>query len=496
MLKENGISKLILALAIIAAFAYVVFLQFLSPVLYDPDSYYHIAVSGFIRNHGLRYPFHWAQFSVFKDAFSDKDILFHILNLPFLFLSDNPVTAGKYAFIFQAAIFFFVYLFILKKYLTDRLAAVFLLLPLTSSVFTTYLLQLRPATLANSLMLLGIYFLINKKPAAVFVTVLLYSLSHVSFFMLIVFAFSCETIRQLTQKEFFAKNIYLALAGAACGLLLHPNFPHNLFSQYLNGIVVQLYAFRGAETEIAGELLTLNTKSAVIANFTVFFSLNLVLWLAFTLKRKAIGFTTAVWFSATSIYLFLAFFGNRYWYQANILFFVFFASCVNDWLKNKNWKGSSGKLKLTLALYLAAVIALSLPGMKQLKEFIDFSSARSSRFEETGRWMQKNIPAGQTIYHSYWNDSPYFICLNPKDNYLNCLDPIYMSYRYPRESELLNELRLGRVDKPYVAIRKIFKSGYAYLNKFEPLYRQALEYPRQFKILYTNSEGAVFELLY
>jgi hypothetical protein len=485
--------KTILISGIIAALSYVVFLQFSSPAFYDPDSYYHIAVSGFIKNYGLHYPFHWTQFSIFRDSFSDKDLLFHLMNLPFLFLTNNLVAAGKYAFIFQAGLFFLVYLFVLRKYLPDYLAAAFLLLPLTSPTFTSYILQLRPATLANGLTVLGIYFLINKRTIGLFIVSLLYALAHISFFMLIVFAFTCEILRLSLNKEFFAKNIYAALAGIACGCLLHPNFPHNIFSQYLNGIVVPLYALNGTDLNFAGELYTLNTKSAVITNFTLFFSLYAALCAAFTAKRK-ISFATSAWFASTSIYLLLAFFGNRYWYPANALFFIFFASYANDWLKGRRLRELSGKIKLTVAAYFIAVLAFFPPGFKELTNFTKTFSARSIHFENTGSWMRDNIPAGQTIYHSYWDSSPYFICLNPKDNYLNTLDPMYMFCRYPREFQLLNELSLGRVDKPYEAIGKIFKCGYGYLDKTEPLYRQISEYPGRFKVLYEDGEGVVFQL--
>jgi hypothetical protein len=487
MPTKNGSSKFILALGIACAFLYVVYLQFLSPAFCDPDSYYHIAVSNFIKSYGIHYPFHWAQFSTFRDSFSDKDILFHILNLPFLFLTHNLVLAGKYAFLFHAGLFFLAYVYILKKYLPDFLAAAVLLLPFSSSVFTANFLQLRPATLANIFMILGIYFLINKKLTGLLIISLLYPLAHVSFFMIIVFAFICEILRWLIKKEFFARNIYIAAAGVIFGCLIHPAFPRNLFSFYLNGMLVPLCGLRGTDLGFGAELQAFDTKLALISNFAVFLSLNVIFWAAL-LTRRIVSLATSVWLASAGIYLFLAFFGNRYWYQANALFFIFFASCLNDWIEGKGraWPA---------ALYFIISLAFLAPNLGRLKDFMEFSCARSLHFEKTGRWMEKNIPAGQTIYHSYWADSPYFICLNPKDNYINTLDPIYMFYRYPREFKLLNELSLGRVDKPYETIGRIFKARYGYLNKFEPLYRQVNDAPRYFKVLYEDSEGIVFKLL-
>lgn len=488
------LSRIIPVIAVAAALLGAVYLQFASSSFFDPDSYYHIAVSNFIKTHGLRYPFQWAEFSTFKTSFADKDILFHILNLPFLFLTNNLVLAGKYAFVFQAALFFLAYIFILKKCLPGTLAGIFLFLPLTSPNFLAYFLQLRPGTLANAFMILGIYFLINKRLLWIFITCLLYSLTHISFFMLIGFAFICEILRKLIKKEFFAKNVYITIAGVISGCLLHPNFPHNLFSLYLNGFVVPLQALCGTSPGSAGELQAFDSKVTLIGNFTIFFSFNVIFWLALLTKRK-IGLATSLWLALTSVHLSLAFFGNRYWYQTNVLFFIFFASCLNDWVNGENWEKLIGKYKFLIAAYLIIIIGFLPFGLKQLKAFTGYSAARSAQLEDTGRWMDKNIPANQTIYHSYWNDAPYFICLNPKDNYLNVLDPIYMFYRYPKEFDLLNNLSLGRVDKPYETIGKIFKAKYGYLNKFEPLYRQIRDYPNNFKIIYSGQEGVVFEII-
>jgi hypothetical protein len=495
MPKRIKLSGVVIALAVIAVLYYFVYLVFITPAFYDPDSYYHIALSRLIKEHGLRYPFTWAQFSVFKDSFSDKDILFHLLNLPFLSFSDNPVTSGKYALLFHSAMFLLAYLFVLRRYLPKALAALFLLLPFTSPVFLVYLLQLRSVTFANALTLLGVYFLIKKRPVWVFIIALLSSLAHISFFMILILACVCEALRRLLDKEFFVKNICAAAAGIILGCFIHPNFPHNFLSLYLNGFLVTWYGIIGNDLGFSGELQTLGSRAVFACNFAVFLGLGVMFWMALFSKRKAAGFATAVWFAAATIYLLLAFSGNRYWYQANPLFFVSFASFLRDWTEKEGWNDFARRFKLQAAFCLLLIL-LFLPGAsKMFKESLDLRYADGLRLEKTGRWMAANIPAGKTIYHSYWAQSPYFICFNPKDNYINVLDPIYMFYRYPREFELLDDLSLGRVYRPYVAIRKVFRAEYGYVNKVEPLYRQLRDYPANFKIIYEDSEGVVFQVI-
>jgi hypothetical protein len=494
MFTENSRGKFILILSIGCALLYVIFLQFISPTFYDPDSYYHIVVSDFIRHYGLRYHFDWVQFSVFKSSFSDKDILPHILNLPFLFFTDNLVLAGKYAFVLYAGLFFWAYVVILRKYLPDSLAAAFLLLLLTSSSFTVYFLQLRPFTLANIFMIMGVYFLIKKRLLGIFVVSLFYTWSHISFFTIIIFALVCEFLRSRFDREFFIKNIYAATAGVVVASLMHPNFPNNFLSFYLNGILVPLYNLSGTNIDFGGELIAFNTNTTLVANGALFAGINFVFWSSLGAKKKS-TLATAMWFAVLNMYLVLAFFGNRYWYPVNVLFFIFLASWLKDLVQGQNWGDFLRRFRVPIAAYGVIVLCFFTLSAGQTRKFIDFASEKGSYLERAGRLMAMVIPPGKTIYNSYWSDTPYFLCLNPKDKYIDVLDPIYMLWPFPREYALRKELSLGRADKPEVAINRIFKADYGYVHKFEPLYRQVRNSPKYFKIIYEDDESAVFELL-
>jgi hypothetical protein len=109
--------------------------------------------------------------------------------------------------------------------------------------------------------------------------------------------------------------------------------------------------------------------------------------------------------------------------------------------------------------------------------------------------MNKNIPAGETVYHAFWSDSPYFICLNPKNNYLVILDPIYMYYLSPWLYNLYSDLYKGRIISPVGVLNTVFMVNYGFTNKIAPLYRQIKSDSVNFKILYENRTGVVFKVL-
>jgi len=491
LLKTKEVWLLFSIFCLISCFAYLLFAY---PALYDPDSYYNIAISNLIKDFGFRYEFKWANFSILNSSFSDRDLLLHIIILPFLYITSDPVLAGKFAIILLIALFFLAYTSILKKYLPDILVFAFLLLPITSPAFSAYLLQLRSVTLSNILTMLGIYFLLNKKFFYVFVLSFIYPLTHLSFFMLIIFALVCETLRYVFNKQFCKKNILLVILGMAAGCAVHPNFPNNLLAAYLNGILVPMHLIGGINLNFSGELAALDTGIALINNITLFFAFNLIMWSSFLTKKRA-GFATAVWLVSSGIYMLLAFFAARYWYQANLFVFIALASWVNDIAEGRISKRIASRILILIMLYFVVVSPLVIRNFNQLIEFINFSGKNNLRIEKAAQWMNMNIPKGRTIYHSYYDDSSYFICLNPKDSYINTNDPIYMQYRYPREFAMMNDLSMGRVSSPQDIFEKMFRADYGYVRKIEPLFRQIKSDPNHFRIVYEDGESIIFELI-
>lgn len=482
----------LLASAACCVFAYCIFLQFIAPVFYESDSYYHIAVSSFMKNFGWHYNFHWAQFSVYKDFFADKDFLFHLSTVPFLALSNDPVIAGKFAILFYNFFFISAFIFILKKYLPSYLAACFLLLPFLSTTFTLYLTYLRSYTLANIFTFLGIYFLIKKKWPGVFFISLFYALTHTSFFTIVVFAFVCEIIRWLFYKDFFRRNIYSAVLGVILGCLIHPNFPNNLLYVHLQFLVINS-ANKGLDLKLGSELFSFPAARVFIENFAVLFSLNLVLWAAF-FSKKRISFSTAVWFACANFYLLLALSANRHWYAVNILFFIALASYLKDLKGERPWGEFNRKINFFILGYLILILFYFPGAIKNLAGNIDRSIRLGNHYKDVSFWMKTHIPPGQLIYHNYWSDPSYFLCFNPNNDYLVVLDPFYMYHRYPELYLFYLDLSKGNVDNVYDSLNNIFKVNYGYTRKDNLFCAKVMNDPSRFNILYEDDLGIVFDL--
>ncbi|MBN2483661.1 MAG: hypothetical protein JXD21_05635 [Candidatus Omnitrophica bacterium] len=492
--SENNLSFVTSLLLLASTIAYYIFIQFVSPVLYGVDGYYHIAVARCIKDFGLKYGFPWAQFSTFTNAFSDKELLFHLLSVPFLYVTDNIILAAKFSVVFYNLLFFSVFIFILRKYVPYFLIGVSLLFLVASGYFSVRFTCLRPEILAIILTVLGVYFLIKKNRWGVFIIGVVYSLSHISFFTLFIFAVCCETVRYIMKKEVCVPNLYMSFLGILSGSLIHPHNPYNWVSFHLNAILVPFYSMREVALDLGPELLSTDSKKIFIENISLFLCGSGII--GFVLMRTTkLSVDTAVWWACFMFYFFLGFIGSRYWYPATALFIVFAASFVYDWTAGRNIRDITVALR---PVVLAVMIFLGLHAsytITKMAEHITFYTFRNDQYEEAASWMKKNLPAQQTVYHANWSVSPYFIALNPKDNYLVVLDPIYMFYPYPEKYMVYKELFHGKAKDPYRAIKDNFGVTYGCVDKNTRLYRQIKGDKDHFLMLHENIRVAVFRLL-
>lgn len=470
----------------------VIFLQYINPCLYEIDGYYHIRVPYFIRESGLRYNFPWAQFSTFKNCYSDKEFLFHILILPFTFIGKDFHTQARISIIFFALLLLFTFIFVQKKYVSKPILTLSILSLSLSILFLTYINYLRPKTLTITLILILLYLLIEKKWLGVFIICLLYPLTHISFPIAIILGIGVETMRYLYNKEFYIRNPLYSLLGISIGIFLHPNFPNNFGSLHFNAILVPWNTiFGNLHLDYGVEWNPTNTKIVITDFLLLFVGLFFAIIFLITKKTK-IGFHTIAFFFATSFFSSLSMFSLCYWYFTYPVGLIFLSMFFSDYLRDK-----SNLIKNIFLCAIGIVLILKAFIIKKQDsipvEFIGHIE-RNSHYESMANWMNEHIPPGEIIYHTSWSDSPYFICLNPKDYYLTMLDPIYMYYYSSNIYNLYNNLSNGFCDKPARILRKVFKSRYGYTHRSYGLYNQIKNH-KGFKILFEDDYGAIFKLL-
>lgn len=485
-------AKALFAATLVSLAVYTVLLQ-LTPALLTVDAYYHAAVTGFIKDNGwFLHDFHWTQMSVMKNSYSDKDLLLHVLALPFTFLTSDPRWVAKAGSMLLGFSFLGVMAILFRRYLPPLLAVPALLSPFLSPVFTIYFSDFRPGTLAAIFTLLGVFFAADKKKWLLFTVGVLYSLAHLSSFTLVFFAVLAELVRYARDREFCRQTIGYAAAGVVAGLIVHPNFPANLLTIYINGFLTPVYALGGSNIGFAMELYSDSAKNSLLGNLPVFAVFGGMLWAALV-YRPRVSFHTMVYAASANVYFLLAMLSNRFWFPAVPLAVLAAASFLKDLLESEPQR-SSMLARVLFASWFVMALPLCLHNAKSLDARIIYKNKFSLAYEKAAEWMRGNVPPGETVYHSSWGDSPYLICLNPRNNYLVVLDPIYMYYWSADVYGLYQDLYEGRPTMdPYKALKEVFKTTYG-LSSTKCGFYQLIKNDDRFHVLYNEKDIVVFKL--
>ncbi|MBI5358264.1 hypothetical protein HZB69_01380 [Candidatus Amesbacteria bacterium] len=127
-------------------------------------------------------------------------------------------------------------------------AAVFGLL--FSSQFLRDISELRPVVLAMALSVVGMWAIVNKKNWLAGTIALIYGMTHLSGYMMIMMAI----------MVMHWSTLGFVCAGWLLSFLIHPNFPHNIYYFYLNGLLVPWYAAKTGVLELGAEFFPIDTQ--------------------------------------------------------------------------------------------------------------------------------------------------------------------------------------------------------------------------------------------
>jgi len=196
-------------------------IQWQIPSPMDADTDYHAAVAYLIRDHGILRVFPWTPFSWLADNYADKELLFHLLFIPFL--KFGWVTASRIVgMICGAGILMTTYL--LLRYEKVANAWLWALIPLAVSHTFAYRFSIvRPHLLSISLAILVLWFAAKGKMKLLAAVSAIYPWAYVAWLMPLILVGIAETGRYLAGQSIRIRPLLMAIGGVAAGLALHPN---------------------------------------------------------------------------------------------------------------------------------------------------------------------------------------------------------------------------------------------------------------------------------
>ena len=250
-----------------------------------------------------------------------------------------------------------------------------------------------------------------------------------------------------------------------------------------------IYTIKTGVLELGVEFFPLNTREFLLSYPVVIIGLILLIYVAIS-KRPKTSFHTNVFLALAMFFFVLSFICRRYLLHGYPIMLIAFASYFSDSMADMK------KINRKVAVFASiAVIILALNCIKNVRYNALVTRIVNTHYEDFGRWMEKNIPEGELVFHSNWSDSQYFIGLDPKNDYFVTLDPVYMYKENPRLYKLYRDVSFGRTKDPYGILKDTFKARYGYVGKnyFMGLVNQIKD-DNRFTVLKEDAFGLIFRI--
>jgi hypothetical protein len=106
-------------------------------------------------------------------------------------------------------------------------------------------------------------------------------------------------------------------------------------------------------------------------------------------------------------------------------------------------------------------------------------------------WLRNNVPSGQIIFNTDWDDFPRLFYYDPTHYYVSGLDPSYLFDRDPDLSRLYDGITLGREEDPGPLIRNRFGARYVFSDNSHHDFFEHARLSGWFDIVYEDTQCTI-----
>ena len=85
-------------------------------------------------------------------------------------------------------------------------------------------------------------------------------------------------------------------------------------------------------------------------------------------------------------------------------------------------------------------------------------------YEKGMEWVRNNVPEGERVFNTDWDDFPKMFFYDTKHSYVSGLDPTYLLDKNPELSKLYEQITLGKEKDPGPIIRDRFQARYVFTD--------------------------------
>ena len=458
----------------------------------DYDGYYHVKWSrdlwDSIKNGSFPPQFPWLPLTTLNpNDYVDHHLLFHIFQIPFVAGSDARLGAKIATALFASLAVLACYWLLLRYRIRYPLVWLIALLA-CSAPFLFRMNMAKAPPFAIIYLIIAIHLFFQRKYWLLLPLSLIFTWTYDLFVLLLMATFFWVVTVAITEHSIAWRPLLYVVIGCTAGLVINPYFPENL-QQLWQHITIKLTASE-FNTKVGWEWYPYDSWE-FLGNTAVACIAMLVGYIAFEPSERRRAPNTIFFLLLSTALMIMTARWKRiaeYWPPMAILFAAF---SLKPWLEGYrpylsrlpahvleelkpfldregvppqseddwSWRDMVRTVAVaTVALVLSIFLFFNLRSV--VKEI--GQSASHDRYSEGLAWLRTNVPPGQIVFNTDWDDFPRLFYYDPTHYYVSGLDPSYLFDKDPELSRLYDRITLGREDKSGPLIRERFGARYVF----------------------------------
>ncbi|HKY42739.1 MAG TPA: hypothetical protein VJM50_06565 [Pyrinomonadaceae bacterium] len=486
----------------------------------DFDGYYHIQWARTLwegmKSRTFPPEFPWLPLTTLNPKdYVDHHLLFHIFQIPFAASSDPRVPAKISSALFGGLAVFSCY-WLLVHYRV-RYALVWLIALLACSVPFLFRMNMAKAPpLAIVYLIVAILLFFKRKYWPLLPLALIFTWTYDLFPLLVMAALFWVITIGISEMRFEWRPLVFVIVGCIAGMIINPYFPEN-FQLLVEHMKIKL-TVTDFSTKVGNEWYPYDSW-AFLGNSAVACIAMLVGYLAVepTERRRSHYPIFFLLFSTALMIMNMRWKRiSEYWPPFAILFAGFalkpwldgyrpYLSRLPDdvqeelepFLDREGSPESERETALRDVIRVFGVVVVSLA----LSIFLFFNLLASSDeirqsepheyYRAGAEWMRANIPPGQIIFNTDWDDFPRLFYYDPTHYYVSGLDPSYLFEKDRDLSGLYDRITLGQVEDPGPLIRDRFGARYVFSDNSHHDFFEHARLSGWFDIVYEDTQCTI-----
>jgi hypothetical protein len=486
----------------------------------DFDGYYHIKWTrelwASMKSRAFPPAFPWLPLTTLNPKdYVDHHLLFHIIQIPFAAVSD-PRLGAKIGSAFFGGLAVLSCYWLLMRY-RIRYPLVWLVGLLGCSAPFLFRMNMAKAPpLAIVFLVIAVHLFFQRKYTLLLPLALVFTWAYDLFVLLIMATVFWVVTIAITEQRFEWRPLVFVLAGCAAGLIINPYFPKNLL-QLAEHMKIKL-TVSDFDTKVGSEWYPYdsweflgNSAVACIAMFVGYVTFEpserrrAHYPLFFLMLSTALMIMTARWKRIA-----------EYWPPFAVLFAGF---TLQPWLegyrpyltrlpkevleelkpfldregmpptpKEKDFRDLVRTIAMSVvALILSGFLSFNLKAtVKEIGQ-----SEPHDHYRAGMAWLHANVPPGQIIFNTDWDDFPRLFYYDSSHYYVSGLDPSYLYEKNPDLSRLYEDITLGREEDPGPLIRDKFGARYVFSDNNHHDFFEHARLSGWFDIVYEDTECTI-----